>query len=305
MKKNLIYLLIDITLIFILVFIFIYSNDIKESVLIAINIWNNSLIPSIFPFLLLSNLLVKYGFIEIISKIFGRATEIIYNLPKSASYAIITSMFTGFPTGSKYIKDLLQNREIDNEDANVLITFTSFSNPLFVISAVGEGMLHNKKIGIKIFMVHLFTGLFVGLLFKKKKERKNIQVNKKVINNKSFIENLINSINETFKILANILGLLIFFFIIVTIINKILPNNLITLLLKGLIEITTGINYIAKSKIQIKMKAALIGLLLSFNGLSIHFQTKSIIENTDIKYENYLISRTIHALLCFIILLFF
>ena len=305
MKKNLIYLLIDITLINIFFFIFIYSKEIKESVILAINIWKNSLITSIFPFLLLSSLLVKYGFIDIISNFFGKITEKLYNLPKKASYAVITSMFTGFPTGSKYTKDLLNNNEITVEEANVLITFTSFSNPLFVISSIGEGMLNNKRLGIKIFIVHLLTGLLVGLLFKKGKETKNQNNQKRIINNKSFIENLTDSINETFKILVNILGLLVFFFIIVTIIDKILPNNMITLILKGLIEITTGINSIAKINLQIKMKVALIGLLLSFNGLSIHFQTKSIIDNTGIKYEKYLISRTIHALLCFITLLLF
>ena len=171
MKKNLLNLLINLVLTNIFIFIFLYSNNIKNSVIVAINIWKNILIPNIFPFLLISSLMVKYGLINIISKTIGPLIKKIYNLPQSSSYAILTSIITGFPTGSIYIKDLLNNKEIDIDDANSLIAFTSYSNPIFVISGIGETLLNNKKIGIKIYIVHLTTGLIMGLFFRNKNKK--------------------------------------------------------------------------------------------------------------------------------------
>lgn len=302
MKNNFINTLIILLLLTIFIFIFAYSNDIKENVLYAIDIWLNILIPSIFPFLLISNLLIDYNFINILSTFLGNITTKIFNLPKSATYVIITSIFTGFPTGSKYTKDLLVNNEITLDDANHLIMFSSFSNPLFVISSVGESLLKSKTIGYFIFISHLLTGLLIGILFKRKNKsyKEHLLKNK---NNKNFITNLLDSINSTFQILINMLGIIIFFLIIIVILDKtLLGNSIFDITIKGLIEMTSGIKNISNTNISLRLKSSIIGFLISFSGLSVHFQVKSIIEGTKIKYKNFLLARIIHSILCFIII---
>ncbi len=301
MKKNFINILINTFLIAILAYIFTYSDNIKEKVIFVIEIWKNSLIPSIFPFLLLSNLLIEYGFVNFISIIFGPLFSRIYNLPPKASFAIIGSIFTGFPTGAKYIKDLLNNKSISLEDANHLITFTSYSNPIFVISVIGEGLLKSKKIGIIIFIIHLITGLIIGVLFKNKKKNDYSQ-NQSNLNNNSFINNLINSINDSFHILINMLGIIIFFSIIMQVIDSLIVESFISCLFNGILEVTSSIINISKSNYSLKLKASIIGFFISFNGLSVHFQIKSIIEGTQIKYRKYFVARILQSLLCFIFL---
>lgn len=294
-------IIINFHLLFIFVFILTNSNMIKENIIIALELWEKSLIPTIFPFLLISNLLINYGFVDFISALFGGIVSKIYNVSKEASFAVIMSLFTGFPTGSKYVKDLYENKIIALEEANSLISFTSFANPIFVISFIGETLLNSKKTGITILVTHYITGLLVGILFKNKvsQGKSNQRIENK---NKSFINVLTNTIKSSFNILVNMLGIIIFFFIISTILNKYIQQNLISIILNGIIEMTTGITFISAKKLKRKLKVALIGAFLSFNGLSIHFQTKSIIDGTPIKYRNYCIARIIQSLLCFIIL---
>ena len=45
-------------------------------------------------------------------------------------------MLTGFPSGSKYITDFYNKKYIDRNTANYLLTFTHFSNPLFILGTV-------------------------------------------------------------------------------------------------------------------------------------------------------------------------
>ncbi len=297
MKNNLLFFLVNIILFYLFIFIFLYSSNVKENILYAFDVWTNTLIPSIFPFIIISNLLINYGFIDILSLFLGRFVEFIFNLPKEATYAVIISFFTGFPTGSKYVRDLLDKGMISKEDANHLIMFTNYSNPLFVVSGIGEGMLKSKTLGIIILIMHIISGLLVGFIFKKKRKVVNYKSNKRY--QESFIKVLTESINNGFRILINMLGIIIFFLIVISIIDKLLPNNIITAILKGIIEITIGINNIARMNINITLKASLIGFIISFSGISVHFQTKSIIENSQIKYKNYLIARIFHAILCF------
>ena len=298
MKNNLKKYLINVLLVTIFIYIFIYSKNIKYYVLFAINLWINNLIPSIFPFLLISKLLIIYNTFDFINNI--NIINKIFNTSKNSSFIIISSIFTGFPTGSIYIKDLLDKNLISEKEANHLIMFTNYANPLFIISVIGENLLNNKKIGIFIFIIHVISGLFIGIVFKEK-----ISVNnKKHINNISqnnFITNLINSIYDSFKVLINMLGIIIFFLMIISLIDTFFIRSTLTLIIKGLIEMTTGITFISQSKLNIRLKVSIICFLLSFSGLSIHFQTKSIIDNTNISYKKYLIGRIVHSILCFIL----
>ena len=63
--------------------------------------------------------------------------------------------------------------------------------------------------------------------------------------------------------------------------------------------------FLSKLNISIQLKASIIGALISFGGISVHFQVKSIIDGTKICYKNFLIARIIHAILCFVFIYIF
>ena len=93
------------------------------------------------------------------------------------------------------------------------------------------------------------------------------------------------------------------FLIIIVILDKtLLGNSIFDITIKGLIEMTSGIKNISNTNIGLRLKSSIIGFLISFSGLSVHFQVKSIIEGTKIKYKNFLLARIIHSILCFIII---
>ena len=304
MKKILSSYFINFILVIIIIYIFVYSNGINESISFVINSWQNNLVPSIFPFLLFSNLLIEYGFVSLISLIFGNIFSLVFKLPKAGSFAFLGSIFTGFPTGAKYVVDLLNAKCISLDDANRLLMFTSYSNPIFVISVVGETLLKSKSIGILIFVTHLITGIFIGVILSIGKKRNNSISNSFKTSSYSFSENLIKSINNSFTILLNMLGIIIFFSIIANVIDSLLPYNIVSYIIKGILEVTSSIVAVSKSNFNFRLKYSLIGSFLSFNGLSVHFQIKSIINGTKIEYNRFLYARILHALLCFVFLYF-
>ena len=53
------------------ILMFIYSKDISENIISSIDIWKNNLFPSLFPFIVISKILINYGFISFISNIFA------------------------------------------------------------------------------------------------------------------------------------------------------------------------------------------------------------------------------------------
>ncbi len=311
MKKKVLTVVSLIVLFSFFIAVFIYSKEVAESITFSISIWKDNLLPSLFPFFLMSELLMEYGFIEFISFIFGKYMVYFFYLPKETSYAFFVSLFSGFPSGSKYVKDLLTRGLITEEEANYLIMFTHYSNPLFIVSTIGILLLNNLKYGYIILISHIISNIMVAFIFRKKKfisyrKEKFIHLIDEISNRKKkkFITVLVDAIWKSFKVLVNMLGIIMFFLIITTLIDSIISlNGFPRAIISGFLEMTQGVKFVSQMDISINIKAAIIGSIISFSGLSVHFQVKSIIDGSKIKYQNFLIARIIQSILCFFIIL--
>lgn len=291
------------------VLLFVFSKDISSSIIFSISIWKDNLLPSLFPFFVMSDLLLAYGFVDIISFFLGAIMTKWFYLPKDAAFAFFVSLFSGFPSGSKYVNDLLNAKKISIEDANYLIMFTHFANPFFIVTTIGLFLLSNVKAGYIILISHILSNIIVAFIFRKKKVILNNDNNYKKAfylssPDKPFITILTNSIFKSFKTLVNMLGIIMIFLMITTIIKKIIPVRGITNgLLSGFLEMTQGVKYISSLDISLPIKASILSAIVSFSGLSVHFQVKSIIDGTDIKYSNFLKARVVQSFISFFLTL--
>lgn len=300
--KSHINIIIIITLLIISYKMIINSNIVLESVLTAFEIWKNNIFPSIFPFFIISSLLINYGFINLIGNIL-KPLMFLFGINKNVSFIFILSIFTGFPSSAKYIKDLYSKDIIDLDTSSKALMFTHFSNPLFIINTVSN--LLNTKYAYIILFTHYISNIIIGLIFKNYK-------NTYYTNNKTYQNNIKNNIGTTLSIAIKdgintvllILGTITTFSFLTSIINQTFNlNSFFNALISSILEITNGIHKISLLKISIRFKAALISSILSFGGFAIHSQIYSIISDTKIKYIPYLIARIIHMIIAFILTL--
>lgn len=309
MKTKIITLTITILLVTTTILFLTYPTTIMNTVSFSISIWKDNLIPSLFPFFLISELLINYGFVELLEELLKNVMNSLFNLPGAASFVLIGSLISGFPSSSKYINELLINKQISESEANYLLKFNHFSNPLFVIGTIGVLLLNNKNIGIFILSIHILSNFIIAIIYKPQrkkyikskisiKEAINKMYKKRLKNNSSFITILSNSIFKTINTLLLLLGIITVFLIINSLIKNIFnTNNYISAIIAGILEMTGGIKSVATLDLSLKIKTTLIGSFLSFGGLSIHMQVMSILSNTQIKYFPYLISRILHTIL--------
>ena len=309
MKKKYTSLLIcTITLLFLTQF-FIYTKEITNAFFDGTILFVKNLLPNIFLFFIISDILNNYNIINYLSPL-GNVFSKLFKVSKEGTYVFFMSMLSGFPGNSKFIKELLDNNRISEQDANKLLTFTHFSNPLFIISTIGINFLNNKKIGFIILICHFITNIILGLLFRNIYKSENKTLLKKESISLPFIPLLKNSISNTFNSLMVIYGIIIFFFILTTILNLNLNLDYFhQTLLNGFIEMTNGLNMIKNLNFSIDIKASLMAFFISFGGLSIHMQVMSMLSNYKINYFVYLIARLLHAsissLLVFLIIIYY
>lgn len=268
-----------------LILLFIKRPLVINGALNALNIWTKNIFPSIFPIMVLSDLIISSNIIIYISNIIGPLFKKLFKINKYSSYPIIMSMVSGSPTNAKYIKDLLNNKNISLKEAEKILSMSLFYNPLLILNITTYLNINDR---IYLVITNIIANIIIGLI------NRNYNCDYQVASIKPSSFSLNNSINNAISILLNILGIITIF----SILNAIIPFK--HPLIAGVLEITSGLNEMNRI-ITYKYKLIFTSLLMGFGGLSIISQIKSIFKDTCIDYSLFYKSRIIHI---FLMLLF-
>lgn len=291
--KKIINLIIMFLILYITLQVLINSSEVVKAVVFSIDIFKNSVFPSLFPFLVLSSLLINYGFVELCAKFFKPIMNHLFKMNANAAFVFVMSLLSGFPSNSKYTKELYLKGVLTEDEASKILMFTHFSNPLFILGTVGI-FLNNQKIALLVLFCHYITNVIIGLIFRKLSPSKetNVTFDRKPL---SFGNALREATTNAINTLLLILGTITVFLVLSTIINKqfSLPPFIQTMI-SGLLEMTQGLKYASLLNVDLRTKAILMTMFLSFGGLSVHMQVLSIISDTKIKYFPFFIARLIH-----------
>lgn len=287
MKKTYKTILILVTLIIFLILSLINSNYMITNILDYSKLFLTKLFPVSFIFFILSYLLIEYNLVELIMYYL--------NINISGLYVFILSLISGFPSGSKYTRNLLDKGIINIDDANKIILYSHFPNPLFVLGSVNY-VVNDISISIKI-LISIIISNFIIFMF----NRTNKANIKYEINNSSFSNILSNSIYDSFKTIILIYGTSLFFYLITCIITKyIILNTYNYVFISGLFDLCKGV-FSTTLINNINNRVYFILFFISFGSISIHMQVKAILGNSNISYKRFILGRVIGTILSFII----
>lgn len=278
-------------------------NIIISSTYEASLLFFNKVFISLFPFMILIDILLYFKYEDFLNNIFGGLFCKLFKISKNCSSVIIISLLTGSPNNGVIIKRLLDKECISLNEANKVLNFTFFPSIVFVIGVVGIGLYNSFKIGLGLYLCIILNNLFIGLFLRNEGFNNNEFISLK--NDVKFISYLKNSIIKTFNTMILILGNIILFFIIIGILKLIIHNEIILSILSGLLEMTSGAFMISSLNISLCIKLYLTSFILCFSGLSILFQCFSILENYKIKVKKILFIRLVFSLLSSLFILLF
>ena len=272
--------LLFIPLFIFIILLFINFDVVVTSSIDAVNIWLFKVFPYLFIMFTINDILINLNF----EKIFTTTTPFIF----------IMSLLSGAPTNAFLISLLKKQEKIDEESANYSLYFTYFSNPLFLFSILS--LLFNKFIALKLIIIHYLSNIIIYFLV-----RKNIKNNHLASTKKSSF-NLGFSIKKSMNTLIMILGTITFFMVLTNILTKTFAlNELFTTILKGILEVTQGLNSLNNINLSLKIKEILAISFISFGGISIHSQVKCLLDEENLKYSYFFKGRIIQTTISIIL----
>lgn len=293
----------------------------------GLKLWANSVIPSLFPFFVATELLMHTQIVFQIGLLLNKFMKPIFNVRGEGAFAFIMGIISGYPMGAKIATNFRQNNICSKEECERLLSFTNNSGPLFIIGTVGILMYGNTAIGLLLFITHILACLTVGFLFRfwKRNSRNHMHnssssfYNKKAKKEVSFSnlgEVLAESITTSISTILLIGGFVVIFSSIISILKSsgILANISIILspvftffnidtsfvspLLSGFLEITNGINLISNiSCKKISINIIFTAFLLGIGGISVLLQVLSITSKTDLSIKPYIYGKLLHGIL--------
>lgn len=289
-KKTLIYFIMKskltkLTIIIFFILILLKKDIMYITIYETTLTWFKNIVPNLLPMFIISSLIINSNLIFNIYNILGKPFSYIFKTSKYSIFVYTLSLISGCPSNAKYINDLKNNNLITKAESDKLLTFTTNYNPLLIISLLS--LFLPKTISIKILIIIIISNLIVGLL------NRNIPCSRLNNKNKQNKINLSNIIKETTDTLLMILGTLIFFNLLINLLP--IKTPILKNVFNGLLEITTSLSNLKYINISINLKIILSLIYLSFGGISIHTQIKSILPDTN--YNLFIKSR----LLCILI----
>ena len=265
--------------IIILIYLFIYiifrnSNNLSNITFLSLKMYILKVFPFLFIMMILNNLLIKCNLPYYFNKIFKN----------NDLYIFFSSILSGSPINAVILKNYLENDYITVKKASKILAYTSFNNPLFLYNYLYL-ILNNNYNVIKVMGI-LYISNFILYIYFNKKNNSQSFIKYKEYNLK---KELFNSIYESIQNLIKIMGIIIFFKIILDLLMT--KESICYSLLKGLVEVTTGLNDLVNFNISIKIKEIISYIIISFMGLSIQMQMSIILEKYNIDYKYFYTSR--------------
>lgn len=141
-----------------------FQEEVKAGTWSSLQYCLGVLVPSLFPFMVLAGFMVCSGAGDALGKPLGPVTRGLFRLPGCAGASVLLSFLAGYPAGAKGAALLLEQGEIDREQAGRMLLFCVNPGTAFVVTYLGGGVLHSYRTGWLLFFSVTLSGLALGAL---------------------------------------------------------------------------------------------------------------------------------------------
>ncbi|MEW9700618.1 sporulation integral membrane protein YlbJ [Paenibacillus sp. SI8] len=315
--------------------LFIFPHEGLKAALRGVSIWWDVLFPALFPFFVISEVLLGFGIVHFFGTLLDPMMRPVFRIPGIGGFVMAMGFAAGYPVGAKLTSQLWEQKLVNREEGERLVAFTTSSDPIFLIGAVSIGFFHDASLAMIIAVAHYGGSVLIGLMmrFHGRKSTPTPQsiTRKGWVWKRAFdamhaarmkdgrsIGNLLSqSILHSLSLIFVVGGLVVFFSVVLEVLTAAnvmnfmfllvqtllqvtgLPHELSQAVINGLFEVTLGAKAAgsAEATLALSSKVAIAAFILSWGGLSVHAQIVSLLSHTNLRYLPFLTARFVHALL--------
>lgn len=289
-----------------------YSKAVSAAMTQALALCVQVLLPSLFPFFVLSSMFISTGVIQRLSTRLEKPFQWLFGLPGSFGAALLLGAAGGYPVGAKTIATLYQQGQCSKRDAEKALRFCNNAGPAFLISAVGASLLQDPHAGLKLYAVHVLSALIIGFIYRKNTDHvKYNGITADHMRNTATISLFLRAVTDAFSSFLNVSAFVLIFSVISTMLQQLplidslhcLPGGGILWygLLAGFLELTSGVACLTQGGLPSSILLPALSFLCGWGGCSVQFQTISLLHDAGLSCRQYLKSKLLQGILAALI----
>ncbi|MFD0717419.1 sporulation integral membrane protein YlbJ [Paenibacillus sp. GCM10027626] len=148
-----------------LLLVFFPASALEASIR-GLSIWWEVLFPALFPFFVISELLLGFGIVHFFGTLLDPLMRPLFRFPGSGSFVFAMGYASGYPVGARLTAQLWEQRLITRAEGERLVAITTTSDPIFLIGAVSVGFFHNAALAPLLAAAHYGGAFIIGLLMR-------------------------------------------------------------------------------------------------------------------------------------------
>ena len=132
----------------------------------GLKLCSNVILPSLFPFFVLSSLVVELGMSRYLGRLLEPVMAPLFRVNGNCAAALALGFIGGYPVGARTAIQIYENGQCSRTEAERMLAFCNNSGPAFILGVVGAGVFGSGTAGLLLYLAHLLASLMVGVLFR-------------------------------------------------------------------------------------------------------------------------------------------
>ena len=278
------------------------------------------LIPSLFPFFILSSLLRGIGIARTLSRFTNRPFQLFFGVSGLGALPLILGFTGGYPVGIKTVCDMHADGEIPTNQAQRLLLFCGNTGPAFIIGFAGSALFGSVRAGLVLYAAHIASALIIGIccnLISKSLDPPLKAVSKS--SNSSFSKAFTDAVSDSLSACLNITAFVVLFAVFTGLLQNFGITELICIalgffgadpvraqaLITGFLELGSGLEALSPFAQNLSFSLPACAFMLGWGGVSVHCQALSFISREGLPPRGYVLSKLVHGILSAILVSLF
>ena len=296
-----------------------YTKDTSSAAVEGLSLCARVLIPSLFPFMVVSSLALGSGIAESAGRLFEVPMTKLFRVPGVCATAFILGLIGGYPVGAYNAVMLYNSGACTKTRAERLLAFCNNCGPAFIPGVVGASMFGCTAAGVLLYCAHILSSVMIGLLFRFYRGGKTAAASSRPVQTKtegtpvpSYPSLITRSVKSSARSVINVCAYVVFFSVAVKLLHLTgvipalarlltallrpfdLPAAFMEKLISGIFELTGGIYGITGTGQGLKSITA-AAFMLGWAGLSVHFQVLDFMCDSGLSPRPYIIGKMLHG----------
>ena len=295
-----------LTAVSLLAFIVLFCNpDIAiEYMKKGLKLCATSIIPSLFPFMVISELMVQSMLIYKLGRVLKYPINVLFGVSEAGGCAFLLGALCGFPIGAKCAISMYDSGMIGKSELERLLCFCNNPGAAFIISAVGISIFGSRRAGILLYTCIILSAITVGVflkIFSRKTKKEPLQKACVFTPCKDSISIFTSAVTSSATSMLTVCAYVVFFSSLVGCISSLLDSlslqSTLRTLVFGFFEMTSGVSAAAGTR-SIEQSLILCALFTAWSGLSVHFQIITICSGRGISFKRYFVTKAVQGVIC-------